>query len=98
MIDFLVLVEPQNILDGRVSCPYEIVIFTGLKKLEATGFHGVDNCIVYVSTFRYQEGHEEILDVTSSWVALDEGGVVRLWLVHVGWVWEKGCWRTALEF
>lgn len=66
MVDFLILVQPQNILDGRVSRPNEIVIFTGLKELESSGFHGVDNCIVYVSTFRYQEGHEEILDVASS--------------------------------
>lgn len=98
MIDFLILVQPQNILDCRVTCPNEIVFFTGLKKLESSSFHCVDNCIVYVRTLRYQEGHVEILDVTSSLIALDETLVVRLGLVNVGWVWEEGCWRTAFEF
>lgn len=98
MVDLLILVQPQNILDCRVTSPNEIVFSTSLKKLESSSFHCVDDCIVYVSTFRYQEGHVEILDVTSSLIALDEALVVRLGLVDVGWVWEEGCRWTAFEF
>ena len=98
MVNFLILVQLQDILNGRVSRPNEIVVFASLEKLKSSSFHGVDNCIVYVSPFGYQEGHEEVLDVASSWVALDEVCAVWLELVNVAWVWEEGCWRTALEF
>lgn len=49
-------------------------------------------------SIRVQECHEQVFDIATSFICLNEVGVLLgVRLLYVNWIGEEGCWRPALE-
>ena len=98
MIDLLIFVEFQHIINRSISRPQKVVFFTKLKKVKPSRFHRVDDGVVDVRSIRYQEGHVEVLDVSTSRIGLDQILVVPLLLLHIRRIRKERSWRPPLKF
>ena len=60
MVNFLVLVEHQDVLNGGVACPNQIEVRTSFKHLKSAIFHGIYHSIVNMSPVRVEKTHKKV--------------------------------------